>query len=318
MRKEIIYFLKKSNNYISGEEISRSLEISRAGIWKYIQELRKEGYEIVAVPHLGYKLIASPDKLLPEEIQFNLRTKVLGRRIIYHQTVASTMEVAFKCGLEGVPEGTVVCAERQTKGRGRLGRSWASPKRKGIYASIILRPKLPPVEVAKLTLLCAVAVTEAIINTTGVKALIKWPNDVLVSQKKLAGILTEMNAEMDQVKFVVVGIGINVNAVLSDLVKGATSLKMETEKQFSRVDILQEILRQIEEWYGRFKAQGFRSVASRWRELSVTLKRRVRIIDPSGYIEGEALDIDYDGGLLIRQDSGVIVKRMAGDVVQLK
>ena len=273
------------------------------------------GYEIAAVPHLGYKLVSVPDKLFPHEIQHNLCTKIFGRKIIYRETVASTMDAAFQLALENAPEGTVVCAETQTKGRGRLGRSWNSPKGKGIYASIVLRPRLSPAEVAKLTLLAAVAVCEALQKTTGLQPLIKWPNDLLIGHKKCAGILTELSAETDRVKFVVVGIGINVNAAKNNLPPGATSFKEETKEEHSRIKIFQEILRDMEQWYLRLEREGFFPVVRRWKELSLTLNCRVRVSDAGGFVEGLAVDLDHDGGLLVRQDSGVIVKKMAGDVV---
>ncbi len=315
MLEDIVRFLKKSDSYLSGEEISQSLSISRAAIWKYMQELRRLGYEIAAVPHLGYQLTASPDRLFPWEVQFDLGTKVLGQKIVYEDSVPSTMDVAFKLGGQKAPEGTVVCAESQTKGRGRMGRGWVSPKGKGIYFSLILRPKLPPNEAAKLTLLCAVAVAEAVARVSGIEARIKWPNDLLVGKKKLAGILTELHAETDRVKFVVVGVGLNVNTPESQLPTDATSLRLEAGRVFSRVQVLQEVLRELEHWYLRFGREGFPPVLERWKELSLTLGRRVRVADPAGFVEGEAKDIDEDGGLLIRQDTGVIVKRMAGDVV---
>ncbi len=318
MQERILHYLKKSHGYISGEEISHHLNISRAGIWKNIQELRKHGYEIIAVPHLGYSLVASPDKLFPFEIKFDLGTKIFGQKIVYYETVHSTMDEAFELGVEGAPEGTVVCAEGQTKGRGRLGRSWASPKGKGIYMSIILRPQLSPSEVARLTLLCAVAVSEAIKKVTGLEPAIKWPNDLMVDNLKLAGILTELSAEVDQVKFVVVGIGLNVNSSTSQLPFGGTSIKTVLQKSFSRVEIIQEILRAFERWYERLKKEGFSPVVHQWKELSLTLGRRIRIVDPAGTTEGEAFDIDKDGGLLIRNDMGTIVKKMAGDVVVVR
>ena len=315
MQEQIINFLKRSKGYLSGEEISRSVDISRAGIWKYMQELRKEGYEIEAVPHLGYQLVSIPDKLLAHEIQFDLKTKIFGGRVAYHETLTSTMDEAFKLGMEGAPEGTVVCAEAQTKGRGRLGRQWSSPKHKGIYCSIILRPKLSPSELAKLTLLSAVVVAEAVEKVSGVAAHIKWPNDLLVKNKKLAGILTELRAEVDQMKFVVVGIGLNVNNTSAQLMDGATSLKQEAGRAFSRVEIIQEILRVFERRYVRLNEKGFEDVIAAWKERSHTLGKRVKVTDPAGIIEGVAMDLDHDGGLLIRQDSGVVVKKLAGDVM---
>lgn len=283
-----------------------------------MQELRQEGFDVVAVPHLGYKLVASPDKLLPSEIQHNLKTRYLGKKIVYEDTVPSTMDVAFRLGMEGAIEGTLVCAEGQTKGKGRLGRHWNSPKGKGIYMSVILRPSLPPTEAAQLTLLTAVAVCEAVRRVGGVAARIKWPNDILVEDRKLAGILTELSAETDRVRFVVIGIGINVNTSLSVLPAQATSLKEETRKKISRVELLQEILQDLEDWYERLKKQGFAPVVERWKELSSTLGKRVRLVDPGGEIEGEAVDLDKTGALMIRNDAGLIVSKISGDVVQTR
>ncbi len=315
MQNQILHFLKKSEGYISGEEISRQLKISRAGIWKNIEELRKEGYDIEAVPHRGYRLASAPDKLFPHEIQFNLKAKILGKEVIHYDSIGSTMDVAFELAMKGSLEGTVVCAENQTKGRGRLGRDWVSPKGKGIYLSIILRPRLTPNEAAQLTLLSAVAVSEAIKKVCGVAASIKWPNDLLINNKKVAGILMESSAQMDNVRFVVLGLGLNVNTALNHLPPNSTSLKQVTGKQISRVHLIQEILQHLEKWYDILKAKGFPPVLVRWKELSSTLGRRVRIVDPSGAIEGEAIGLDAQGGLMIRNESGIAVKRMTGDVV---
>ena len=317
MRNKITHFLKTAEGYLSGEEISRHIKISRAGIWKYIQELREDGYDIVAVPHLGYRLISSPDKLLPAEIQFGLGTKILGKEIRYFDAITSTMDTAFQFGVEGIDEGTVVCAESQTKGKGRLGRNWVSPKGKGIYMSVVLRPKLMPADLTQLTLLSAVAVCEAVVSFCDVPAKIKWPNDILVGNKKLAGILTESSAEMDRVRFVVIGIGLNVNTPLSQLPECSTSIKSETGAKALRVVLMQEVLRSLEKWYIILGEQGFVPVITRWKELSSTLGRHVRLVDPSGNVEGEAVDLDKYGGLIIRDKNGLKVKRMSGDVVQI-
>src|SRR5271170_2068677 len=162
MQERIVQFLKESDGYISGEEMSQRLKMSRAAIWKHMQELRALGYEIAAFPHLGYQLVACPDKLLSYEIQSGLNTKIIGKKIIVMDTVTSTMDEAFRLGMENCPEGTVVCAEAQSKGRGRLGRAWTSPKAKGLYFSFVLRPDLPLNKLAQLTLMSAVAISEAI------------------------------------------------------------------------------------------------------------------------------------------------------------
>jgi len=318
MKEEILKFIKNKEGYISGEEISKHSNISRAGVWKQVQQLRKDGYDIVAVPHLGYSLKSSPDKLLPQEISFGLNTKIIGRDIHYFDSMDSTMDAAFKLGINGAKEGTVVCAETQKKGRGRMGRIWTSPKHKGIYFSLILRPKLLPNEAAKLTLLSAVAVCEAIRDMTGLLSYIKWPNDILIDEKKVGGILTEMDAETDIVKFAIIGIGINVNLKHDFLPDKATSLKKEKGQMVSRVELLQEILRKIEKFYLLLQKDGFNTIVERWRELSSTLGKRVKVSCQRQHIEGEAVDVDLDGGLLIRNDSGFVQKIMAGDVTRLR
>ncbi len=310
----IVQFLKQADGYVSGEEMSETLKISRAAVWKYIDHLRKDGYGITAVPHLGYRLVSVPDKLLPHEIQFGLNTKTFGRNVVAFDSVGSTMDEAFRLGMEGAPEGTIVCAEAQNKGRGRLGRAWSSPKGKGIYCSFILRPQLPPGQLAQLTLTAAVALAEGLYNAGGIELSIKWPNDILAGGRKLAGILTELRAETDQVDFVVVGIGINVNTPASQLVEGAASLRTAAGRAFNRVAVLQEILRSFETWYAVLGQGRFDQVIEAWKARSSTLKRRVRVTDPNGMVEGMAIDLDTDGGLLVRQDSGTIVKKTAGDV----
>jgi BirA family biotin operon repressor/biotin-[acetyl-CoA-carboxylase] ligase len=318
MQEKIIEALKKAQGYLSGEELSDHLKVSRSAVWKCIQELRTQDYDIIAVPHLGYKINACPDKLLPAEVQFNLNTKILGKKILHYDSIGSTMDEAFKLGSEGASEGTVVVSETQTKGRGRLGRSWASPKGKGIYLSVILRPDFAPNEIACLTLLCAVAVSEAIKNICGITAYIKWPNDLLVNYKKVAGILTELNAETDRIKFVVIGIGINVNTLKSHLPEGSTSLYLAVHHTVARIELTQEVLRRIEKRYLELKTKGFNPTIEKWKELSFTLNKFVRVIDASGTTEGEAIGVDRDGGLLIRKNSGIVVKKMAGDVVQVR
>jgi BirA family biotin operon repressor/biotin-[acetyl-CoA-carboxylase] ligase len=318
MQTEIITLLKKANGYLSGEEISRQFQLSRAAIWKNIQELRRQGYDIVAVPHRGYELVSCPDRLFPHEIQFGLKTKIFGKEIVAYESIGSTMDEAFRLGFEGAAEGTVVCAETQTKGRGRLGRNWTSPKGKGLYFSLILRPSLPPTDVARVTLLAAVAVSEAIQRIGGANPQIKWPNDLLIDGKKVAGILTEMSAEMDRVRFVVLGVGINVNTPLSLLPGHSTSLRAEMKKTISRIQLFQEVLGAMERWYTQLQKEGFDPVIKKWKKLSATLGRRVQIKDPNGTVEGEAIDLDEHGGLIIRNDLGMRVQRMTGDVYQLQ
>lgn len=315
----IIRLLKENEaGYVSGEEISRQLNITRTGIWKHVQELRRRGYKVEATPNLGYRLTASPDKLFPWEISNGLNTEVIGREFLYFDTLSSTMDEIFRRGVEGAPEGVVVCAETQTRGRGRLGRSWTSPKGKGIYLSVLVRPKVSPMEATKLTLLSAVALCEAVRRSTGLNVAIKWPNDLLIEDRKLAGILTEMSAEVDRVNFVGIGIGLNVNTPAAHLPPQATSLKIEAGRSFSRADMVREILRSLDEWYLRWLKEGDRVVLTRWKELSATLGKSVRVLEGNFSCEGTAVGLAPDGGLLVRLSDGKMVKKMSGDVVQIE
>lgn len=318
IQDKILDFLKKRPDYISGEEISEHLKISRQGLWKHIQELRDSGYDVVAVPHLGYRLISSPDRLLPAEVSYGLKTKFTGKKIYYFDAVSSTMDIALGLGMKGAAEGTLVLSETQSKGRGRLGRNWLSPKYKGIYLSLILRPKMLPSQSPLLTMLAAVSICEAIKEITGLDARIKWPNDILVHHKKIAGILTELNAEMDEIRFMVIGMGINVNNGKNALPAGATSLKEQKKEGLSRIDLLKSLLQAMEKNYLALQAKGSRSIIERWREYNITLGRRVKVISHREQVEGEALDIDVDGGLLIRKDSGLTRKVNAGDVIHCR
>lgn len=317
MTKDVLDFLKSRDGFVSGEEISRDLKISRTAVWKHIAHLRAKGYAIEAVPHLGYRIISLPDKLLPEEVSYGLNTKIIGKKIFYYDIVASTMDIAFDLGLKGAPEGTVVFTESQSQGRGRLGRSWASPKEKGIYLSLLLRPEFLPQEAPKITLMAAVAICEAVKKVTGLSVLIKWPNDILFGGKKLAGILTELDAEADKIKFINIGIGINVNTQKPFLPPEAISLADALGRVVARVELAKEILCALERNYFILKKDGFAQIAQIWRAHSAILGRRIEIRSQSRVISGEAQDIDADGALLVRQDSGFIEKVLSGDVIKI-
>ena len=318
MQEKILDFLKKRQDYVSGDSIAGRLGITRQALWKHIQELKNSGYDIVAVPHLGYRLIASPDRLFSFEVTQGLNTQVLGKKVYYFDGLSSTMDAAIESGLAGAPEGTVILAEQQTKGRGRLGRHWLSPKYKGIYLSLILRPKILPAQASILTLLVAVSICEAIKEAIGLEAKIKWPNDIIINHKKLGGILTELIAETDKINFVVIGIGLNVNNDKKNLIATATSLKEQKKENINRISLLQEILRKIEANYFLLQKQRSAHVLEKWREFNLTLGRRVKVYAQKEHVEGEAIDIDSDGGLLVRKDSGIVAKVTAGDVVHCR
>ncbi len=318
MKERILDYLKKEHEYLSGDEIAGHLGISRQGLWKHIQDLKDSGYDIVAVPHLGYRLESSPDRLFALEITHGLNTKFIAKKIHYFDYLSSTMDLAMQLGIQAAPNGTLVLAESQTKGRGRLGRSWFSPKYKGIYLSLILRPKISPSASPMLTLLSAVSICEAVKKVVGLDAQIKWPNDVFICNKKISGILTEMNAEVDKVNFVVIGIGLNVNNDKKSLIAQATSLKEQAGQSVSRILLLQELLRRIENNYSLLEDKGAQAIIDKWRSFSLTLGRRVKVYCQDKHIEGAAVDIDQDGALLIRKDSGLMQKVFSGDVMHCR
>ncbi|MFH0733012.1 MAG: biotin--[acetyl-CoA-carboxylase] ligase [Candidatus Omnitrophota bacterium] len=319
MEEKILNIFKKTpDDFVSGEEISHKLGISRAGIWKYIEKLREKGYDFTATPHLGYKLSHAPDRLFSNELSFGLNTKIIGKNIIYYDVIDSTNTKCYELAEKNYPQGTVVVAEGQTKGKGRLSRSWISPRYKGIYFSVILKPDILPMQVSKITLLAAVSVASAVRALTQLPALIKWPNDILINNKKLCGILTEMNAEADKVNFVILGIGINVNAGINALPKGATSLSQEGAKDITRCQLAQKIFQELESNYLSSKKEGFAPVIRKWRNYSSMLGSRVKVISYSDKIEGQAIGVDEDGALIIRLDNGFQKRILAGDVEVLR
>ena len=245
---KILTALRANSDGVSGAEIAEQLGVTRAAIWGRIEELRQLGYDIEAGPHFGYRLVSAPDALHADDLLARLgKTKIVGRDIRVFEQTTSTNDVIEKLARDGVKEGAVVFAESQTKGRGRLGRAWMSPARKGLWFSVLLRPDLRPQETTRLTVASAAALRRAIQSETGLDPEIKWPNDILIRGKKVAGILTELSAELDRVKHVILGIGVDVNLGANEfpaeLRKTATSLKIESGKAISRPELATAILR---------------------------------------------------------------------------
>jgi len=315
--KILSVFRERQGEYVSGEELSDLLDVSRASIWKHIEKLRQEGYKIDAVPHHGYMFVSAPDKLLAQEVSWGIKTRYMGKKVFSYDVADSTNEIAYDLAKKGAPEGSVVVAEGQRRGKGRMGRSWISPKG-GIYLSAILRPNLFPNDIPKITLMCAISVCTAIRDCSGLDAKIRWPNDILVEGKKICGILTEMKAEQDRIDFIIVGIGINVNTPASALPKVGTSIKEEVGKKFSRIELTRKLLESLEVHYEGFKKDGFAATRQHWRDLSATLGRRVKADLNHKKIEGQAQDIDEDGALLIRLDNGFIERLLSGDVILVR
>ena len=314
-------FKNNKDSFLSGEEISHSLGISRQALWKHIEKMRETGYRIEAVPHLGYKLLEAPDKILAPEVKWNLNTKVIGREIHYYESVGSTNNIAYELAQEGSPEGVIVVANEQTKGKGRLGRKWLSPPEGGIYLSCILRPNILPNEVPKITLVAAVSIVKAIRKFSGIEALIKWPNDILVSDRKAGGILTELKGELDKVNFAILGIGINVNTPKNGLPQGATSLKEETKSStdFSKVELARIFLQMLEKEYIKFKKEGFQGIKEELKSYSCTLGRYVNVTTSGKKkFQGKAIDINESGALVVKSDKGIEKTFLSGDVTLIR
>jgi BirA family transcriptional regulator, biotin operon repressor / biotin---[acetyl-CoA-carboxylase] ligase len=304
---------------VSGAELSQELGVSRAAIWARIEDLRALGYEIEASPHLGYRLISAPDVLHADDLHSRLgKTRIVGRDIRVFQETTSTNDVMEKLARDAVKEGAVAFAESQTKGRGRLGRKWMSPTGKGLWFSLLLRPDLQPQQTTQLTVITATALRRAIQMHTGLQPEIKWPNDILLNGRKVAGILTELSAELDHIKYVIIGVGIDVNQSAGDfpseLRSVATSLKLETGKTLSRASLAVEVLRELDHDYERLISGRFQEVAEEWEKHCTTLGQIVVIRIGDRRIRGRAESLSEDGTLLLRSEHGHLENIMGGDV----
>jgi BirA family biotin operon repressor/biotin-[acetyl-CoA-carboxylase] ligase len=316
----LAFLADAGDDFVSGEAISDKLGLSRAAVWKHVNALRAQGYRIDALSARGYRLVAVPDRLGPLELRPLLSTRDLGHALHCHDSLPSTNDLAKELAEQGAAHGEVVVAETQTAGRGRRGRSWASPPARNLYLSVVLRPELPPQRATEITLLASVALCEAV-REAGVAAEIKWPNDVLAGGRKVGGILTEMAAEPDRVQWLVVGLGVNLNAAADDFppeLRGeATSLAAERGAAVPRALFAAALLARLEAWLDRHAAEGFAPVREAWRALSGTLGREVRVVTGDGELRGVAEDVDEAGALLVRGALG-LERVIAGDVHLLR
>ena len=312
MKSKILEILEKKGNYVSGEEISKEIGISRAAIWKHIKKLRELGYEIDSKTNEGYKLIKSPEKQIEFELERMLDTKIIGKKILFFEEVDSTNNKAKQIALEE-KEGAVVISEMQTSGRGRRGREWQSPKG-GIYISFILKPNISPERAPQLTLVSSLALVETLNSMNDkLNAKIKWPNDVLISGKKISGILTELSADMEKINYIVVGVGVNINTDINNLPETATSLKLEMEEDVSVKLFLKSFLEHYDSIYQEYLDGGINQIIERWKDNSDTLGKNVKIIGINETYEGLAKDIDENGALILKTKEKEI-KVYSGDV----
>lgn len=315
----ILRLFREQGGFVSGETISRELHVSRTAIWKQINGLRKLGYVIEAVPSRGYYLKSAPDVLTVEEIATHLASTCIGRQLICRAEASSTNSDAFRLAEQGAEEGTVVLADSQSGGKGRMGRTWASPAGVNLYCSIILRPGVMPYEAPQLTFLSAVAVARAIEQVIGFGPEIKWPNDVLIHGNKVAGLLNEMSAETDGINFVILGIGVNLNMTAeqfpSDLRHPATSLMLETGRPVSRAAFAAVMLNELDRLYAEFISQGFAPVREEWQRRCNAHGRQLAVSDGGvEIVRGAFAGIDGSGALLVSGADGTVNRILSGDV----
>lgn len=319
MKDKILNLLKKNqNSFVSGESLSEDLGVSRAAIWKYIKKLKEEGYEIESMSKNGYKLISSPDILTKNEIEELLNTKYIGRNIIHLDSVNSTNIKAKELASNGEANGTTIISEEQTSGRGRFGRNWCSPKYKGIWMSVILTPDIDPINASNITIIGAAAVFNAL-HSLGVQTKIKWPNDIILNNKKICGILTEMNCELNIINYIIIGIGVNVNISSEDfpdeISSKATSLKVETEINFSRKKIVSEILNHFEILYDEYiKENSLDSTIRICRENSILIGKEIQLHNKGILINARVIDINEEGLLVIEHADGRKENIISGEV----
>ncbi|PJN62210.1 Bifunctional ligase/repressor BirA [Paenibacillus sp. GM1FR] len=310
--------LDAEGRFVSGEEISRNLSISRTAVWKHVNKLRDMGYEFEAVSRKGYRLLTKPDSIDPTGLQLALDTTVFGRKAVLLASTLSTQGDVLKLAEQGQAEGAVVIAEEQTGGRGRFGRQWFSPPGKGIWMSVLLRPDLPLQHTPQLTLLTGVAVCRAVRACSGADAGIKWPNDVLIDGRKVCGILLESTVEDHEVRYCIAGIGVDVNFdpedYPEDLTTIATSLKMETGQSVDRTKLTAAILTELEQLYFLYQKEGFGVISALWEALSVSMNREITVTNPHGVIEGKAIGLDPSGALIVEKHDGEHTLIISGEI----
>ena len=318
-RDELVRILahEGAETFISGTALARRLAISRNAVWKHVESLRNEGWDVETVPSRGYRFKARPDALDEASMRRHLGTRIVGRRLACVPVTASTNDDAALAARAGEPEGMVVIADAQTAGRGRLGRRWVSVRGLNLYLSVVLRPRIVPAVAPQLSLVAGLAVAAAM-ESEGLQPRIKWPNDVLLAGRKACGILTELEAEADRVGFVVVGIGVNVNSTLAhfppDLHEKATSMYLAAGRRVERARFGAQLLEELESRYERFLSGGFAALADEWNARSALTGRTVTVSGAAtDTVSGTCAGIDADGALLLKSDGGT-VRVLAGDV----
>ena len=317
MKSEILRLLKENDTYISGQQLCEQFQVSRTAIWKVIDQLKKEGYQIEAVRNKGYRLIESPDVMSKAEIDSLVDTKWAGKNVIYYDETDSTNNRAKEAGNNKEPHGTLFVADMQMAGKGRRGRVWKSPSGSSIYMTILLYPDIPPVKAPQLTLIMAIAVAEGIREVTGLETKIKWPNDIVVNGKKICGILTEMGTNGVKINYVLIGVGINVNLkeFPEEMQDKATSLILEGGHEYDRNQVIAQVMKYFEINYEKFiQTCDFTHLLDDYHRILANLNQPVRVIDGDRSFEGICRGIDEKGELLVERQNKEVVKVSAGEV----
>ncbi|GGB33319.1 biotin--[acetyl-CoA-carboxylase] ligase [Virgibacillus dakarensis] len=318
-RNKLIKLLADSGEcYISGQLLSEKLSISRAAIWKHMKELEKDGYQIEGKSKKGYRILKFPNKLSENTIQWGLNTEWLGKTIVHKQVTTSTQHIAHQLARDNADHGTIVVADEQTAGKGRMDHTWNSPKNKGIWMSLILRPATLPYLAPQFTLLTATVLADVLTEETHTAPKIKWPNDILLNGKKIAGILTEMQAEQDTIQYVVIGIGINVNQseqeLPADIRHKATSLAIETGRTWDTQKLIQRILLTFEQAYDHYLKNGFLEVKHKWESYGFKIGETIRIKTMRETWRARFMGIAEDGALLTKASDGEMKKIYSAEI----
>lgn len=303
MKTQILRMLRETDGYVSGQELCNKFGVSRTAVWKVINQLKDQGYEIDSVQNKGYHITKAPDVMTEEELQSCRKTKWAGQEIVYFDQIDSTNIKAKELAEQGYPSGTLVVADKQVAGRGRRGRNWDSPSGTGIFMTLMLKPEINPNNASMLTLVAALAVAKAIKDVTGLDARIKWPNDIVINGKKICGILTEMSAQFDYINHIVIGIGINVHneAFPEEISAVAGSILLESGgRRFRRAEIIEKTLEHFEEYYEIYlQTEDLSALTADYNALLVNMNKQVKVLDPKDEFEGKAMGITAKGELIV-------------------
>lgn len=318
MKTKILRMLKANDGYVSGQMLCDTFGVSRTAVWKVINQLKEEGYEIEAVSKKGYRMVNVPDILSKEEIESQMETKWAGKTVVYFDEIDSTNTRAKFLTEEGAVHGTLIVAEQQNAGKGRRGRSWTSPKGSGIWMTLILKPDILPQSASMVTLIAALAIAKSIKKRYDLDAKIKWPNDIVLNGKKVCGILTEMSSDIETINYIIIGIGINANTKTfpADIRDKATSISIEKQNEnIARSSLIADIMKEMEDLLDTFfETENLIFMKEEYENYLINIDKEVRILEPKSEYTGTALGIEEDGDLIVKLEDGTIKKVMSGEV----